>query len=137
MSEALRMSYDAASIKNLRWQVIQKKRKLLTKKVDALNEKMHTRRNCDKTVHLLMQDLRDVWEEETMLEQEDMTNEEIKRKNLDPDDSDLEDYLEDEVDWTFDDFIDHFCTFYPNVKWAMKELHYKDLKRQHWNTEWY
>lgn len=131
------MSYDATSIKNLRWQVIQQKRKLLSKRVDTLNEKMHTNRNCDKTVQILMEDLREVWEEEYTLEQEDMTKKEIQRKKLDEGDSDIEDYLEDEVDWTFDDFVDHFCTFYPHVKWAIKDLHYRDLKRQYWNTEWY
>lgn len=121
-TDALRMSYDASSIKDLRWQVIHQKRKLLGKRVETVNEKIHRRRPCGKAVMSLMHDLQDIWEEENMLDQEEMTAKEIQRKGLDPDDEDLlEDELEDFVDWSFEDFIDNFCTFYPQVKWAIKE----------------
>jgi len=121
-TDALRMSYDASSIKDLRWQVIHQKRKLLGKRVETVNEKIHRRRPCDKAMMSLMHDLHDIWEEENMLEQEELTAKEIQRKGLDPNDEDLlEDELEDFVDWPFEDFIDNFCTFYPHVKWAIKE----------------
>lgn len=121
-TDALRMSYDASSIKDLRWQVIHQKRKLLGKRVETVNEKIHRSRPCHKAVMSLMHDLQDIWEEENMLEQEEMTAKEIQRKGLDPNDEDLlEDELEDFVDWPFEDFIDNFCTFYPHVKWAIKE----------------
>lgn len=107
-TDALRMSYDASSIKDLRWQVIHQKRKLLGKRVETVNEKIHRGRPCDKAVMSLMHDLQDIWEEENMLDQEEMTAKEIQRKGLDPDDE-------------FEDFIDNFCTFYPQVKWAIKE----------------
>ena len=57
-TNALRMSYDSTSIRNLKQQVLAKQRKLLGKRVESLSEKIRRNDKYDQALESLVQDLR-------------------------------------------------------------------------------
>jgi len=63
-TNALRMSYDATSLRNLKQQVLAKQRKLLGKRVESLSEKIRCDDNYDQALESLVQDLRTLCHDE-------------------------------------------------------------------------